>query len=391
MEFKSLPSRYSEAIRFARGTVPAPAMPRHIARMLRAHVRHGISPRDYCLYDLDNVPDPEWGEYVVDGRHKPLLSAINRKEHRALVKDKVAFAAHCQRAGLPSIPILATIDPAAPDDSVNAATSEAWLRQVESFPDRTFVKRIDGALGADAFRAERNGDGWWSYAGITGSAADLHEYCLRQTRGMRGWLIQPAIHPHAHLSGLSTSALSTLRAVTLLWRGETELVLGTLRIPTGASQTDNFSHGTSGNLVAPVDMDTGELGTARGSSSRHWPHIVDVPAHPDSGVDIRGFRLPFWTETRALLLSAQQSLPQLPSLGWDIAITDTGPLVVEANSLYDLDLMQVAHRRGLFTELVRRRLEPLAMRPVGPSSTKGHAAVARTQQQGSNAAAEGSL
>src|SRR3546814_872360 len=35
------------------------------------------------------------------------------------------------------------------------------------------------------------------------------------------------------------------------------------------------------------------------------------------------------------------------SLGWDVALTDSGPLLLEGNWHYDLTVNQLAHRRGI--------------------------------------------
>ncbi len=53
----------------------------------------------------------------------------------------------------------------------------------------------------------------------------------------------------------------------------------------------------------------------------------------------------------SLACRAQESLPLLRSTGWDIALTPDGPLVVEANNTYSVDILQVAYGRGLRHEL----------------------------------------
>lgn len=69
--------------------------------------------------------------------------------------------------------------------------------------------------------------------------------------------------------------------------------------------------------------------------------------HPDTGCTIPGFRLPYWEETLRLFCLAQKELKEAPTLGWDIAITDDGPLIVEANAGYSIEIHEVAEHRGL--------------------------------------------
>jgi hypothetical protein len=85
---------------------------------------------------------------------------------------------------------------------------------------------------------------------------------------------------------------------------------------------------------------------------KDWPTMQELPNHPDSGERIEGFVVPAWDQVIRLALQAQESLPQLKSAGWDIAVTDAGPLLVETNLTYSVDIMQVAHRRGLKRQLM---------------------------------------
>jgi glutathione synthase/RimK-type ligase-like ATP-grasp enzyme len=73
--------------------------------------------------------------------------------------------------------------------------------------------------------------------------------------------------------------------------------------------------------------------------------------HPDTGNVIEGFRIPMWAEVVELLERGQRSLPDLRTLGWDIAVTDDGPLIVETNATYDIDIVQVAYQRGVRSDI----------------------------------------
>ena len=108
--------------------------------------------------------------------------------------------------------------------------------------------------------------------------------------------------------------------------GAIELLLPTFRMPQGASVVDNFQRG---NLVAPVCLQTGCLGVARSRDAHGVISTVDV--HPDSGERIEGTRVPFFSEARA------------PLIGWDVAITANGPILVEGNHMFGTEVSQVAH------------------------------------------------
>jgi len=58
---------------------------------------------------------------------------------------------------------------------------------------------------------------------------------------------------------------------------------------------------------------------------------------PDQGpaagqADYVGFVIPFWRETLKVVLRAHaEAFPKFVSLGWDIALTSAGPILIETN------------------------------------------------------------
>lgn len=350
---------YRNAVRVAsRGR--AARVPDAIASVLRARLRYRLGPFYHSLFGLAEIPTAGWDEFIVDNDSNPIIThGVIGRENLALAGDKIAFTAHCVRNGLPTIPITCVIDRAGSElaaalGAPNVASAAELEQALAAAPDRLFVKLIDGSQGAGAFIARRQGDGW-EFEGRTGSAAELYRFALERLDGRRGWLMQPIIVPHPALGPLMPrGVLGTIRAVTYLTESGPHLVLPLLRIPAGGSVTDNFAKATSGNLVAPIDPVTGTLGMARHSRSRRWPDMADIEVHPDTGQRIPGFQLPCWRETVELLEEAQRRTPQLRTLGWDIAITEGGPLIVEANADWDANILQVVYRRG-----IRRDLAPI--------------------------------
>lgn len=54
--------------------------------------------------------------------------------------------------------------------------------------------------------------------------------------------------------------------------------------------------------------------------------------HPTTNVQILGVKLPFWEETLALIDKAARRIPSVGYIGWDVAITPTGPIIIEGNT-----------------------------------------------------------
>lgn len=355
MQLPQVLAGYRNAISVASAgaTMRVPAM---ACSVLRARLGFQIGPRYHSLFDLKRLPAQAWKEYIQDKDANPVLLAVNKQENLAWGRDKAAFTAHCVRNGLPAIPIICVIarmDMLDLPGISRVASAEELTHALVDAPERLFVKLLDGAHGEDAFSVRRKGQSW-SFDGQTGQAADLYRFCMQRLGERTGWLIQPAIEPHPALAQIMGGALGTVRAVTYLSGAGPRILLPVLRMPAGGNVTDNFSEGTAGNIVAPIDLATGILGAGRTSRSRDWPDMVSVEEHPDTGCRIEGFQLPCWPQAVDLMLRAQERTPRLRTLGWDIALTGAGPVIVESNTGYDVNLLQVAYGRG-----IRRDLEPI--------------------------------
>lgn len=46
-------------------------------------------------------------------------------------------------------------------------------------------------------------------------------------------------------------------------------------------------------------------------------------------------------------MAAQRLLPEIPSIGWDVVITETGPILLEGNHDWDTSLQQIANHQGM--------------------------------------------
>ncbi|MDD3674118.1 sugar-transfer associated ATP-grasp domain-containing protein [Thauera propionica] len=359
MNVISLARDYSSAVLATWNTTELPHVSA-ILRILTARLYYGIGPRFFSLYSLGNAPRASWSDYILEEEALAILKSINPKSARSATQDKIAFTSYCMQNGLPTAPISFRIDRNASDADIEPPTirTEAqWHEALSMAPDNLFIKLIDGAHGTDAFSATRQGDKWILDGKLCSSSAFYH-LCLTSLGSRRGWIFQPRLSPHPDLAGIMPNgALGTVRAMTYLDREGAHLVYPLLRIPAQGNFTDNFSLGSSGNLIAAIDEVSGRMRKAKWSRRRDWPEITELEKHPDTGELIAGRALPYWEETKSLLLAAQLATPGLRTIGWDIAVTASGPMIVEGNSLYGTDIIQVAYGLG-----VRSFMRSLALR-----------------------------
>ena len=68
--------------------------------------------------------------------------------------------------------------------------------------------------------------------------------------------------------------------------------------------------------------------------------ISTYTKHPSSGMDLIGFRVPYFKEALDLCRNAAKVEKHVRYIGWDIAISEKGPLIVEGNPLPGYDMPQ---------------------------------------------------
>jgi hypothetical protein len=318
--------------------------------------RLGLGARYFSLYSLAEVPRHTWSDYLDNEPLKKRYAAITSLDARQLADDKIMFFEHCSRHGIPTAHIVALItqsDPAG--SSIPHVLAPADLARI-LVPGEYFVKPSNGSHGKGTFSLSVGASSLRWSGGNSGSFEDLSRYCTAALAHTRSLIVQPKLVNHHLIKNITQSkGLSTIRVVTFRKNGQIEVVAGAVRIVVGESDVDSFSHGASGNLLAGVDIDSGKMISAIGSKSRSWPAMQPVPVHPASGAPIVGVQLPYWPEVLALVKQAHATIDGLHTVGWDVAILRDGPVIVEANWRYDIDLLQVAYKKG-FRQVIDDKL-----------------------------------
>lgn len=334
---------------------PARAL-RVAAGLVRARVRHGIGPINYSLFRFSSIPTSRWGDYVTDKQFflrifkKHVPKAINE-----LVDNKILFYEHCIKHGIPTIPIVCGIGELPNGIVTQVDTAEQWGSVIDSAPSELFIKPVCGAHGNGTLAVRRAGQQLiFGQDEVADSPQALFRHLLDRSKNETALLVQPRVRAHAQLREISSaSGLPTARVVTAFVENKAQIVLTAARLSVGNNITDNFSRGSSGNLAAAIDAVSGTLSEAWSSTRSGWPAMQASNFHPDTGKPIRGAIFPMWSDVIDLALQAQNSLPGLKTTGWDIAVTDQGPLLVEANCYYGVAFLEVAYQRGLGHELSR--------------------------------------
>ena len=100
-------------------------------------------------------------------------------------------------------------------------------------------------------------------------------------------------------------------------------------------------------MLGAVDAENGRIGRV---VSGVGEDMALHDTHPDTGAALAGLALPDWAAAKALCVTAACAFPGVRTQSWDVALTPAGPVLLEFNFGGDLNLHQLAHRRGALTD-----------------------------------------
>lgn len=296
-------------------------------------LRQGLHPRAYYAFELfQPINQAQINGYLQRYETKDWLYHYLKSTWRIPVtpaNDKLAFEQYLLDHDLPTVHTIAVFaEGHRADKSTPLELPKADL----------FLKPKKGRGGEKCMRYRFTGKGWQACGRNKIMSGDELLAHFRSLSHRTTCLIQQRYHTHSDLSDLAGNTLATVRVLSLAdVDGVVDVPYAAFRMPRSHDAVvDNFH---AGGIAASVDLTTGRLGPATDlglSQSLGW-----VDHHPASGGLIRGRVLPYWPEVMELVRRAHSSaFKDRIMLGWDIAITDDGPIIVEGNAGPDLDIIQ---------------------------------------------------
>ena len=158
-----------------------------------------------------------------------------------------------------------------------------------------------------------------------------------------GVVCEELIHQSSVMSEIHPQSVNTVRIPTIRTKNDVIIFHPFFRTGSGDSLVDNAS---SGGIFSLPDPETGIIFT-KGKTLKGDTFLK----HPDSGIVFPGFRLPDWDEAVAMVKELAHVVSSERYIGWDLAHTDKGWIMVEGNASGDLKEAQCFSRTGVREEL----------------------------------------
>lgn len=275
--------------------------------MVRCGLLYGAGYRDYELCEFYNLTPAQRETYVTRGVNNRIVRLLNDPAYKHCLEDKVEFnrlfAPYIRRGWL---------------DMRSADADEFAAFMAER--DVIIAKPLDDSCGRGVEKLNK---------ADFPSVPALYEHIRAAGAG----LVEDYICQHPQVSVIYPHSVNTYRIVTVCRNGEAHVVYAFIRIGNGGRFVDNIN---AGGMAAPIDLDTGVIRyPAFDKNSQYYE------THPMTGFRIVGHALPFWQQSLEMCRAAALTVPQVGYVGWDIAVTEVGPQLIEGNPFPGHDILQM--------------------------------------------------
>ncbi|MGN6440266.1 MAG: sugar-transfer associated ATP-grasp domain-containing protein [Agriterribacter sp.] len=285
------------------------------ADILYSFIKHNTTPMEFFTLRFYDKPEKERREFISARTLAKFQASMNHPQHVAVINDKIKFLAHFKDFTHRKWATLEMLQH-------NQELAENFLNDEKG---KMVVKNSRGQSGKQVKIIDTKGL----------KADDL--LTLMQNNNFN--LVEEYVVQHDDLMKIAPCGLNTVRMVSQLHNGNAIIISASLRM----SIYNNVDNLSMGNIVMPLDLQTGTV-TDEGTYLDITKESLSV--HPLTKVKIKGFKIPHWEKCMATVKKAALLTPENKSIGWDIAVTNNGPLLIEANENWGY-ICQITHKRGL--------------------------------------------
>jgi hypothetical protein len=266
-------------------------------------------------------------------------------EKRAFIRDKVLYTTMLRGVGLPTTQTQAVAHIERGFGGINTLRTPAdvarFLKSEARYP--VFAKPLEGSksVGSAALTGIDAEKGLVEMS--NGKSFDIDAFAHEVLEDYPdGFTFESAVQQNKAVTAIAGPAIGTMRVVTVIEEGMPRVLYAVWKIPSPKAMSDNFWQ--SGSMLGAVDAESGKVShaIAGGGLDREI-----LEQHPVSGQSFTGFQIPHWDKVKEVACEGHIMFPEFSVFGWDIAIGEDGPVIIECNANPFHTLYQLAHDRGI--------------------------------------------
>lgn len=274
--------------------------------------------------------------------YRKLMDIINnyfrRNEKDPILSNKIAFSAYLRKNNIPTAEFLGSIKKGIFYDTKNNDTPlrnahdfTAELTKIIDVHPSIFIKQTDAYGGQGIFKINSS------------NMDDVFE----KVNIANDYIIEETLTQDNKLSAINPNCINTLRVVSYR-EGNKVLIPSTfLRMGIGNACVDNAS---SGGIFINYDLNQNKLGKTAYSLFEYGGKSYSQ--HPDTKFIFNNTGL-IYPEKVKDLITEGALLFDRPVIGWDVAYTPNGPVIIEGNENPHIMMIQITCKGILSNELYK--------------------------------------
>ena len=261
--------------------------------MIICGLKHQAGYYDYQEFEFYNLNSKERKLYLTRGKNNEIIRVYNDKSKFHIFENKdefyTTFDKFIKRKWI----------------KIDEVTEEKFVDFCKQ-NNEIIIKPIDGAGGEGIEKIIYDEENIHNVYNRIKDKAFLAEECIKQNK---------------ELDKLYSKSVNTLRMFTFYKDGEVYFLQAILKMGNGGV-VDNFS---SGGMYTYVNEDGYVFVEAIDKDDNIFYE------HPVSKTKIVGFKVPMFEEAVKLVKDAAKVVPEMRYVGWDVAIGEKEPIIIEGN------------------------------------------------------------
>jgi len=264
--------------------------------MIMCTLRYGASPNNYKNFGFKELNSRERSTYVTNGLSRKIIKKFNDPAYIDFFEDKTKFAKRfSEYFGREWI-------------STSNLDYNAFVEFVEG-KEKFIYKPIENAQGQGI---------------IVFDDLQYSEKIYDEISNLPGEaILEEWIEQHRDLDKVYSQAINCLRIITFCKNDTVKFLAGGVTWGNGKK----IANASASGIVSPVNFETGVLEKPAADFNGGC-----YKQHPITNAELVGLQLPYWNEIKDMLTHAAKEIPQVAYVGWDIAITPDGPVLIEGNT-----------------------------------------------------------
>ncbi|HEA30498.1 MAG TPA: hypothetical protein ENH91_10965 [Leeuwenhoekiella sp.] len=322
-----------------------------VQELIHSAIKNREIPTHYATKFLYRHETGNYKNYLSAGEELQVRFSTNlhRLEFHTLLKNKLASALYFEQCDLavPKMPSYNVNQNFFNSDGTKTISDLSELKDfflsiMDSYQlDSLFLKELAESGGVGCHLLKRDC--------LENSLGKIGEKLLKGS-----FIHQEAVKQHEVINKINPSSLNTIRFETYIDKlGQVHILSSYMRFGVGKNIVDNAS---SGGFFIAIDQENGKLkGKGYQKIKANGGGKIFV-VHPDTKVSMDGIQVPFFKEACDLVYKAVEYVPER-YVGWDVAISATGPLIIEGNGAPHIMLADIAYggyrKHPLYSEVLQ--------------------------------------